>query len=443
MKYLRHILFLTLGMSIGIASGQCPVNAFFFYEQAQIDNFGVQYPDCHTISANVRIETSQDLSDPILNLNGFSGVDSILGNLDILRSDLSDLHGLDSLRYIGGTMKFLQNPLLTSFEGLENLHYIGGSLRIGSETPPQHMEGFNGLERVEQHLEISAPNMHSLAGLDNLRFVGQNMVLQDMPLHSLAGLQNLDTIQYQLVLVRLHHLKNMAGLESLRAAAPVILECDSLTNLTGLEQLESGATIALAGNPRLQSLQGLEHFRTLTYDTYPFGSLVLLNNPQLQDVSALHADLHINSGLLLSGNSSLSACAVAPVCSYLAAPGDTTLIENNLPGCNTSEEILEACSVGLGEVSESAGFTVFPNPVFAGTTLFVTLDNDFLGPVKVEILGPDGRLINTFFLEKNERKITRILPDFSYLDKANSSVWFIQVSDNQHVAIKRLIMLND
>ncbi|MBL7783610.1 MAG: hypothetical protein JNM22_20415 [Saprospiraceae bacterium] len=441
MKHLICILFLPLLLGSRITSGQCPVNAYFFYAQAQIDNFGVQYPNCHTISANVRIETSQNSSDPILNLNGFSGVDSILGNVDVLKSSLSDLHGLDSLRYIGGTLKFVENPLLTGFAGLENLRYIGGSLQIGPETPPQNMQGFDGLERVVQHLELSASNMHSLAGLENLRYVGQNLVLRDMPLYSLAGLQNLDTVQYQLVLTRLHRLKNLEGLENLHAAAPVILECDSLLNLTGLDYLESGATIALAYNQQLQSLQGLEHFRTFTYDIFPFGSLLLMDNPQLQDVSALSADLHINSGLLLSGNSSLSVCAVAPICSYLAAPGDTTLIENNLPGCNTGEEILEACSVGLEEVSGSAGFTVFPNPAFAGTALFVTLGNDFIGPVKVEILDPDGHLIRTFFLEKNERKITRVLPNFSYLDRANSSVWFIRMSDAQHAETKRILVL--
>lgn len=439
MKHLIHILPLLLGSHLTF--GQCPINAYFFYAQAQIDNFGVQYPNCHTIPSNVRIETSQNSSDPILNLNGFSGVDSILGNVDFLKSSLTDLHGLDSLRYIGGTLKFDQNPLLMEFTGLNNLRYIGGSLNIGTETPPQHMQGFNGLERVEQHLEVSASNMHSLAGLENLRYVGQNLVLRDMPLNNLEGLQNLDTIQVQLVLVRLHRLKNLEGLENLHAAAPVILECDSLLNLTGLESLESGATIALAYNQQLQSLQGLEHFRALTFDTYPFGALLLMDNPQLQDISALNADLHINSGLLLSGNSSLSACAVAPICSYLAAPGDTTLIENNLPGCNTGDEILAACSVGTEEVSESAGFTVFPNPALAGSVLFITLENDFMGPVKLEILSPDGQLIRTFFLEKNERTITQVLPDFSYLDRASSSFWFIRMSTAQHAKIKRILVL--
>ncbi len=421
------------------ASGQCP-GFYFFYKQAQIDQFGAQYQNCHTIPGNVRIETSQDLGDPILNLNGFSGVDSILGYVDLLKSSLTTLHGLDSLQYVGGRMKFVQNPLLTSFAGLENLRYIGGSLQIGPESQPQNMQGFNGLERVEQHLEVSASNMHSLSGLENLRYVGQNLVLQDMPLYSLAGLQNLDTIQYQLVLVRLHRLKNLAGLENLHAAAPVILECDSLLNLTGLDNLESGVTIALAYNQQLQSLQGLENFSVFTYDTYPWGSLVLMDNPRLQDVSALNPGLHMN-GLLLSGNTSLSECAVGAICSYLAAPGDTTLIGQNGPGCNTGEEILAACSVGVGEVSTDAGFSIFPNPVSADASPTITLENDFIGQVKVEILSLDGRVVNDFFIEKKERKVARLLPDFSYLDRATATAWVVRISDEQHVATKFLLKL--
>ena len=435
----KNILLLFLAFACSRASGQCP-DFYFFYKQAQIDQFGFQYPNCHTIPGNVRIETSQDTNDPILNLNGFSGVDSILGYVDMLKSSLTDLHGLDSLRYIGGRMKFDQNPLLAGFSGLENLRYIGGSLQIGQESPPQNMQGFNGLERVEQHLEISASGMHSLAGLENLRYVGQNMVLRDMPLYSLAGLQNLDTVQYQLVLVRLHRLKNLEGLETLHAAGPVILECDSLLNLTGLEHLESGVTITFAYNRQLQSLQGLEHFSTFTYDTYPWGALVLLDNPQLQDVSALHPDLHMN-GLLLSGNTTLSECAVDAVCSYLAAPGDTTLIGQNGPGCNTGEEVLAACSSGIGAVAADAVFSVFPNPVSAGASPVLTLENDFIGQVKVEIANLDGRVVNTFFIEKNERKVTRMLADFPYLDNASATAWMIRISDGQHAATKLLLKL--
>ncbi len=440
MKHLQLSLYLSLTFACGSVAGQCP-DFYYFYEQAQIDNFGVQYPDCHTIAANVRIETSQDLSDPILNLNGFIGVDSILGYVDLLKSSLTTLHGLDSLRYIGGSLNFIQNPLLTSFEGLENLRIIGGNMYVGPYTPsPQNMQGFNRLERVEQHLDIRAPNMHSLSGLENLRYVGQNLVLQNMSLPSLAGLQNLDTIQYQLALVRLNRLKNLEGLENLHAAAPVILECDSLVNLTGLENLESGVTIVLADNPRLESLEGLEHFSAFTYDTYPWGALLLLNNPQLQNLSALHPDLHMNS-LLLSGNTSLSACVVEAICSYLAAPGDTTLIGQNGPGCNTGEEILAACSVGVGEIATDAGFYIYPNPVSAGAAPSITLENDFIGQVKVEILSLDGRLLNKFFLEKKEQKVTRKLPDFPYLDRATATAWIVRISDEQHVATKFLLKL--
>ena len=439
MKRLKISLLFVLLLASGSASGQCP-GFYFFYKQTQIDQFGALYPDCHTIPGNVRIETNQDLGDPILNLNGFSGVDSILGYVDLLESSLTTLHGLDSLRYVGGRIKFVQNPLLTSFAGLENLRYIGGSLNIGPENPSQNMQGFNGLERVEQHLEVSASNMDSLSGLENLRYVGQNMVLQDMPLYSLAGLQNLDTVQYQLVLVRLERLKNLAGLENLHAAAPVILECDSLLNLTGLDNLESGVTIALAYNQQLQSLQGLEHFSVFTYDTYPWGSLVLMDNPRLQDVSALNPVLHMN-GLLMSGNTSLSACAVEAICSYLAVPGDTTLIGQNGSGCNTGEEILAACSVGVGEITTDAGFSIFPNPFPTGAVPSITLENDFIGQVKVEISSLDGRMLNSFFLEKNERKVAWKLPGFPYLDRATTRAWIIRVSDEQHVQAKLILKL--
>ena len=87
------------------------------------------------------------------------------------------------------------------------------------------------------------------------------------------------------------------------------------------------------------------------------------------------------------------------------------------------------------------GFSVSPNPMYAGESLFITLENDFIGQVKVEVLSLDGRIFNTFFLEKNEQKITWMLPGFPYLDRAIVTAWIVRISDERHVATKLLLKL--
>ena len=97
--------------------------------------------------------------------------------------------------------------------------------------------------------------------------------------------------------------------------------------------------------------------------------------------------------------------------------------------------------MGTGEMSSTDEYSVFPNPFSAGQALAITLENDFIGQVKVEMMQPDGRVIDHFFIEKNERKVTRVLPDFPYLDNASTMGWMVRISDELHVQTKLILKL--
>lgn len=60
------------------------------------------------------------------------------------------------------------------------------------------------------------------------------------------------------------------------------------------------------------------------------------------------------------------------------------------------------------EVLEKMDFQIFPNPVSANQPLQISLENDFIGQVKFEILRLDGRVLHTFFREKAAREIFKI-----------------------------------
>jgi len=68
------------------------------------------------------------------------------------------------------------------------------------------------------------------------------------------------------------------------------------------------------------------------------------------------------NNLSITDNNSLSTCEAQSVCNYLAAPGGTIDIHNNAIGCNSQEEVAEACASGLDDITFNNHVTIYPNP---------------------------------------------------------------------------------
>jgi len=95
-----------------------------------------------------------------------------------------------------------------------------------------------------------------------------------------------------------------------------------------------------AGNPYLTSLSGLANL------TFVGGYFQIAYNSSLTNLTGLN---NINAAsiedLYIYNNNSLSTCEVESICDYLASPNGEVYIGNNAPGCNSQQEVEEACSV--------------------------------------------------------------------------------------------------
>ncbi|MCD4679823.1 MAG: hypothetical protein K8S00_05490 [Bacteroidales bacterium] len=51
------------------------------------------------------------------------------------------------------------------------------------------------------------------------------------------------------------------------------------------------------------------------------------------------------------------------VCDYLASPNGTIYIENNASGCNSQQEVEDACdAIGIPNINVESEVLIFPNP---------------------------------------------------------------------------------
>jgi len=257
----------------------CSSESYEFTTQAEIDSFKSDCNNCNEVEGAVTIK-----GEDITNLNGLSFLTSIGGSLSIIENpSLTGLSGLENLTSVR-TINIQKNPALTSITGLGNVTSSIKHLRIIDNDALTKLVGLEGLKTV----------MSVVAIIDNDALV------------NLKGLDNLDSITSymfeggELIIESNNALINLNGLESL-----TFLD-------EGIEDYPS--RISIENNDALLSLQGIESI-------------------EVESVQVLS----------INNNPSLSVCDVQSICLMLADTIAEFFIENNAPGCNSPEEVIEDC----------------------------------------------------------------------------------------------------
>jgi hypothetical protein len=374
MKTLILIAALAILSQLTANSQGCLPEGISFTYQYQIDNFQTNFPGCTEILGDVYIDDNGIVNN-ITNLQGLNTVTSIGGSLIISNNKyLNGFGGLESLTTIGGTLKIFSNDTLTSLEGLGNISSIGGIFRIEGNAYLTTLADFENLITVGAGLQINYnDSLQSLSGFENLTTVsGDFSIGYNSVLINLMGLQNLSFITGAFSITYNQSLINLTGLENLNSieGSMIIQHNDALTTLTGLDNLTSlGEDFAIEFNDVLTSLTGLENLTSIG------GTIAIVHNDTLPGLNGLE-NIQANTieYLAIHNNSSLSECDVQSICEYLAAPGGEMDFHNNAPGCNSPEEVQQACLTSVKENVLQEEITLSPNPASSFITITVPGD---------------------------------------------------------------------
>lgn len=161
-----------------------------FKTQAEVDNFLLENADCIWTHADIKIDGSD-----ISNLNGFTNLDSVSGNLEIFNlENLNDLSGFSNLKIVEKMFQ-IYGLNISSFESLQNLDFVGG-LDITGNPNIVDFTGLNGLKRIG-NLGLTVQQndqLESNAGLDNLEIIDGFLGYYDNGLINMDGFPNLKII---------------------------------------------------------------------------------------------------------------------------------------------------------------------------------------------------------------------------------------------------------
>jgi len=375
MKNLTLTIALVLSQILLFA--QCPPGDLIFSSQAQVDDFGISYPNCNEFPGGITITGN------VLNLNGLSGLTSIGGDLNFLYNvQLSNMTGLTNLTSVGGNVSIIENYTMISLVGLNSLSTIGGYLYINRNNMLISVSGLNSLTSVGDGLSISeSASLTNVGGLNSLTYVGTAFEIFNCPsLSSLSGLENLASID------------GYCKIEN----------NDALTSIAGFEGLTSiGGELSIRSNYVLTSLSGLDN-----------------------------VDAESINGLSIYSNFLLSSCEVLSICNYLANPGGSILISNNATGCKTQEEVETACEwVSVGELNPASAFSIYPNPGTSSITLETPkLNHD----ATLTITQTNGQEL----ISRQIKEIKTTI-DISHL---TAGMYIVRLQSSKGIAIQKLVV---
>lgn len=313
--------------------------------------------------------TTQNEAEDFGNL--YPGVTTINGGLTVTGDDITSLPGLIGITAIDGYFAVGPTENLINFSGLDSLKVITGGMQIGwwegsHNNALQNFEGLGNLSTVGRVEVINNQSLESFEGLANLRKMGMTEIIYNDNLISLDGLNKLDTIN---------------------------------------------GDCYIGGNPLLTDLSGLINVKRI------IGYLDIGGSDQLSTLHGLDSAQMDN--LSIRNNPLLSECDIKSICNLLATPGSWAFISDNATGCNSREEVEEACLVSIDDISGFENQVIYPNPV---TDYFRLNVCDNKSPINITVYNLSGQALLSKSVTGNDNWVNvSTLPKGIYVAKLEFS----------------------
>jgi len=402
-------------------------------------------------------------SNPVLTtLEGLNNIISIGGNLHVSANEsLTNFSGLDNLTTIGGGFNLFANWALTSLSGLDSLDVIGGDLDIVGnsvlsvcEIPGlcNYLSNPNGSVNIYYNAPGCdiPPEIANACGITlpcllygNYYLFSQTQI--DSFQVNYPGCTNLEGN----VKIRSYSndITNLNGLNVVTSiGGDLCVNCNYLTSLSGLDNLTTiGGSLSFGeldyhggpyGNARLTSLAALSNLDSIGANLEVYGNDSLVSLSGLDNLEDIAGDLNINY------NPFLSVCEAEGICAYLANPNGGISIYYNASGCNSQEEVEEACGiVGTSKLLvASSRLQVYPNPSVGVSYIKYNLTANYrLSTVDLRVYDMTGKQVKTLVNQKQLAGEYTVQFDASEL---TSGLYLIRLQAGNELKTMKIIITN-
>ena len=420
------------------------------------------------------------------NLEGLNNLEEIVKSLSVYHcSSLSSLSGLDSLSQIGSDLHLRFATVLTDMSSLQKLENINGSIVLQGLDSLRSLQGLDSIKNIGTADDnfsglLGIVDCHSLENLNHLsglKSLSNLQIWDNGQLKTLSGLQNLDTIRTELSILQNPALENLDALSNVSSSlkAFFIIDNDKLTHLDGIRNMNllSLIIIEISGS---ESLSGCSQPNICAYLDLGKFAFVEFNKFGCNSMNEIKTVCQVPLTAYLEGSTEicLGDSTELVITFEGIAPYTFTLAENGAPLpavvtsdnpylievspdiqstyslVNVSNELgsgltggsalieIKECTVGIsswGNDNEAGNFQVFPNPLSKDDLLQISLENEYIGELKIEFSSLDGRVLKSVFAKKDKS----IFSEHFRIDAAWPGQFIVRVTDRERSGA-RLVM---
>jgi len=328
------------------------------------------------------------------------------------------------------------------------LEYTGQCLPEGiSFSTQEEIDNFQinypGCTEIEGDVNIgyfspNGTNINNLEGLSTINTIGGDLTIICNDIPNFSGLDNLVSVGGSLEIHSNHNITNMTGFENLVSVGLElgIHNSNGLQDLSGLENLSFiGGSLTIGifdyGNPSLSNIQSLEGLLSIG------GSLEINSNDILTSLEGLeNITVSSISDLLITYNASLTTCEIQSICDYLDGPNGTIEIHDNAPGCNSQQDVEDACWNNVEEIGINNQFTISPNPNSGFINLRLVINAERI--VICDLLNISGVKVMSLINEMKKPGTHEMEIDLNDLP---AGVYFCVLKTNNGIQTKKIVKL--
>lgn len=297
------------------------------------------------------------------NLDGLSGLTEFTGAMNqpgllITGNDsLTSLTGLSNLTTIhSGNINISSNAVLGSLEGLDNINpnsitevYILSSQSLSTCSVPSICEFLdNGGFAMVMGNAVGCRTPEEITA-----FCGEPTECPegDVVINSQADLELFQTIYPNCTVIHgdltimgndwYSDIEDLSELENIESIlGDLNINFNGLTSLEGLNNLtQIAGDLIIIDNPMLTSIEALGSLESINNH-----AINIQGNTELTSLAGLdNIDPNSINNVVLESSQNLSTCNILSICTYLSFFGSNYSISGNATGCNSQEEIIEAC----------------------------------------------------------------------------------------------------
>lgn len=391
----------------------------------------------------------------LIDFSGLNRLKTIGGVFDIYwSSNLVSFSGLDSLENIGSYFSIDNTFNLTDISSLSSLHSIGGGISI-TETGLSSLEGLENIEtstisnlsiyrngnlsncEVESICDyLTSPNgkvaiYNNAEGCNSPPAIAHSCgnIMPCLPYgnYYIDKQSIIDNFQTDYpdctslngdVLIFNYDIDSLVGLIPIKSIAGdlAIFKTDNLVSLEGLDSLNTVIGSLYIGGYEFWPYYYIENVdlvdvSSLSNLTYIGYELIIADNLVLESLTGLdNVAPSVMESIEIIGNEMLSKCAIKSICNYISANKYIDIAYND-DGCNSKEEVEEACLVSTPDNNSYPDYVLYPNPT--NKILNIQVENDLS---KVVIYNHIGEEVKSFMDVKNNINVSGIGKGFFIIE---------------------------